>query len=379
MKILAFIVSFSAILLFACNNSSDNSGETDTADTSVVDKKTGENIDTVQIVNSDKTEINTEELNKILKGNEKLYENFKKYISLLNSKITSEDKIKQVFENRKKLRAELTAETDKFYFSEGETNQELRNKVEKELLSIGYRPVYAEGMFVDLAKAPVLKEEINKYCSEPFKLKIEFDNRYAEALGGEYPFAALQEYFDAFETGYNLYDKYPETEYYKDIETDFNEIVLEFADIHKIKDECFEGGLHSTFYPWSTLCNISELFIKRFPNTVFSPVFTELQKNMSEFDNPKNTIYLVVTNTFEGNDAYDFAGYKIFEFMSKGIDIVHNVKVKNKEGKDVYYVTYRFYSDKNKAENALSKIKEVINDAKIIPVKIDDNENVIEI
>ncbi len=380
MKTITFLMSFSAIILFSCNNTSENSEDKNNSDTSVITENQKINIDTTQVIETKdpEDENNLKELSGILKDNSNFYKTFQDYTKMLNSEITSEDKIKTVLKARNNLISDLTPKIDNFYSSTGETNQDLWNKVEKELVSIGFNPIYAEGMFVDLDKAPVLTDKINKYASEAFRLEIEFNNNYSKALGGEYPYAGLQDYFDAFKSGYKLFNKYFETEYYKNIEDKFNEIVLEFADIHKVGNECFEGGLHTEYYPWSAPCNIPELFVKRFPNTVFTPVFKELQKDMSEITG-KGTIYLVVTNTFEGNDALTSCRYKIFELMEKGIDIVHSVNIKNNDGKNIYFAVYRFYSDKNKAEDALNKIKKIINDAKIVTLNMDENGTVKEI
>jgi len=317
-------------------------------------------------------------LHKIFIKEDSLYTEFEEYLSLLEVNISSEKQIKEVFTLRDKLRNFASLKVDKFYYEKGETNETLWTNVEKELISIGYLPVYTEGMYVDLTYAPILGDAMKKYASEAFNLKINFDNEYSKCVGGEYPYSNLSEYFDAFELGYKLFNKYKDTEYYEAIKETFQSIIIEFVDIHKIKDECYEGGLHYGFYPWVTNCDIPELFVKRFPNTVFTPVFKKLINNMSEF-NPKQSIYLVITDTINNENKYIGSTDKLITYLEKGIDIVHAIDFKNKQGKDIRCLAFRFYSNENKAEEALIEILNKSTNAKIITVIMDDKGAVKEI
>ncbi len=380
-KINLYIFIFLSFIIFSCNNSGDET-KTNT-DTDTVSLKTENNIQKDTPADEQTVDIfsDLEILPEIFKKDDAVYEKFSKYMSELRSNITSEKGIIAVLKLQDTYKENFYNLLYQYFNTEGGGNMssDAWQKVEKELKSIGFIPIYTEGDFVYMEKSEILKDEINKYASEPFKLKIEFDNNYNKALGGEYPYSALDQYFDAFESGYKLFVKYPETDYYKNIEDKFTDILIMFTDIHKVKNECFEGELHAEFYPWSTICNLPDLFTERFPNTVFTPVFEKIKENMSEFSNPKEPIYLIVTDIFDGKKAYLSGRNKVWEYLKKGIDVVHSIKVKNKEAEDVYYVTYRFYSDKTKADNALNKIKETLNNAEIKTVQIDENGYVNEI
>ena len=379
MKQILILISIFTIII-SCNNS-DGTKENnrDTISKISIENKQVIKTDTVKEAEIELNFIdNYKYLSDIFQKEDSLYSDFEKYLALLNSEMSSEEQINEVFIYRNKINEYASLKVDKYYYSKGENNQELWQKVEKELISIGFLPIYLEGMYVYLDKAPILNDAINKYASDPFKLKFKFDNEYAKVAGGEYPYAGLEEYFNAFEPAYKLFNKYKSTRYYKDIEVKFKTIITEFADIHKVGDECFEGSLHSEFYPWSANCEVPKLFVDKFPNTVFTPVFKNIINDMSFFETKRN-IYLVVTDTVAGGDIYEKAQNIVFSYLEKGIDVVHSVKIKNNEDKYVNYIVYRFYSNKSKADSALVKIKEIVTDAKIIPVIVDEKEVVKEI
>jgi len=379
MKQILILISIFTIII-SCNNS-DGTKENnrDTISKISIENKQVIKTDTVKEAEIELNFIdNYKYLSDIFQKEDSLYSDFEKYLALLNSEMSSEEQINEVFIYRNKINEYASLKVDKYYYSKGENNQELWQKVEKELISIGFLPIYLEGMYVYLDKAPILNDAINKYASDPFKLKFKFDNEYAKVAGGEYPYAGLEEYFNAFEPAYKLFNKYKSTRYYKDIEVKFKTIITEFADIHKVGGECFEGSLHSEFYPWSANCEVPKLFVDKFPNTVFTPVFKNIINDMSFFETKRN-IYLVVTDTVAGGDIYEKAQNIVFSYLEKGIDVVHSVKIKNNEDKYVNYIVYRFYSDKSKADSALVKIKEIVTDAKIIPVIVDEKEVVKEI
>lgn len=383
MKNLFLLTIVFSVLIISCNNSNQN-----------VDVKDTTKLVTTELVQEDlKTETDAlaepksniiekyEYLHDIFSEQDSLYSVFISYLDALNGEVTSEKQIKNIFLLRNKLKNYASQKVEKYYYSKGENNYKLWQKVEKEIKSIGYLPVYAEGMYVDLSDAQILTEQMNKYASEAFKLNIKFDNEYAKSMGGEYPYVALEEYFNAFEPAYELYSKYKNTEYYKNIKERFADIIIQFADIHKLDNEqgmCFEGGLHYNAYPWTTTCNLAELFVKRFPKTSFTKAFQKLKNNMSSF-NYKEEVYLVVTDVIMNNNIFEKAKEKQFKYLEDGIDVAHSVYFKNNENKNVIYLVYRFYSDKNEADEALGIIKQDLKDSKIVTLKINENGKIIEL
>ncbi len=374
------LISIFATFILSCNNSSEEKeNNNDTISKNISEQVVKqENVVETDTVNENKIVDNYKYLPKVFHKEDSLYSEFERYLNLINGEVSSEKQIKDIFNLRKHLMEYVSLKVDKLCNQDGE----LAREAHEEFVSIGFLPVYVEGMYGALEQSQILNDEVEKYASEPFKLKIKFDNEYAKSIGGEYPYASLNEYLNAFEPAYELFSKYKETEYYKEIEDKFKNMLIEFVDIHKVngggdQNECFEGELHSSFYPWVTICNMPELFQKRFPNTVFTPIFKKLQENISEVS-PKQENYLIVTDKIEGND-YDNATAKVFSYLEKGIDIVHYVKLKDKEDNDFFYIIYRFYSDKNRANEELTKILEVVSTAKIVTVQFDDKEQLHEL
>lgn len=70
---------------------------------------------------------------------------------------------------------------------------------------------------------------------------------------------------------------------------------------------------------------------------------------------------------------YDEAANKIFDYLNKGIDIVHQI-ILNQEDLEKYYVAYRFSSNEEVANADLTYIKPKVPGAKIIKVNFFEDE-----
>ena len=370
-KILAILLVLS---IFACKSkdANQNSKNVDTVQNVAtnVENTNVENTDT-ENTETDAQPIELKYIPDILKSKPKVADLFDVYYRKLTSSITNEDQIAEIFALRDSLISDLSTIIEDYYW-EHEGDYDTWDKVDVELRSVGFLPIYAEGMYMSLANAPILEDEIEKVCSTPFKLEIKFMSNYDAALGGEYPYMNLSEYFDAFGYGEKLYNEYKQTKYYKDIEAEFIELLRDFTDIHNVTDiqTCCVFDFNADFYPFGADCELPQKFIKTFPNSKFKPIFEKIMQNMSYLESKTTDVYAV---EIERTNDMAKGEEKIFKYLEQGYDIVHLLRVK-KNTEDLYILAYRFYPDKDEAEQNMQKITKDFPDASILHIKINSEE-----
>lgn len=323
----------------------------------------------------------------IKKYNEDFYKDFSVYMSLLNSFVDSDDKVMAILNMRDSIMSEMTTIIENYYYDEGEADWDKSLLVDEELDTIGFWTIYAEGMFVDLDVAPILENEIEQYTSEEFQTYIDFKNKFSHSLGGEYPYMSITVYYPAIMAGEKMYKNFKSSKYFDLIYDDYLSCLSILTDIHKVNFSdfstgCFYSNLTYSFYPFATSCEDLDYIIDNYPNSMFIPILEKLTNNMSEIDvntdndNVKSEIFAVVIDQF---DDYSAANDKIFEYLNQGKDIVHNLSLKNNDDQIVYYTCYRFYSDKQKAQEALNYIKSDFPEAKILHIIESDDYGVAKI
>lgn len=371
MKKVLFFVFIASFLAFGCKNNSENTTEND------------ENTEVVNDNNEDDIEV-TENPQKIElfyvpdimnEQPAEIKDKFNLYLDAFNSEITSEKQLMTVLNMRDSLIRDMTTVFEDYYF-ENEEDYDTWDLIDRELDTLGFWTIYAEGMFVGFDVAPILEPEIEKFASEEFKLYLNFRNTYAEAQGGEYPYMSLFEYFEAVKAGEELYEKYPNSEYFDLIFDDYYDCLNAVTDIHVVNNSgCFHGGFNDSEYPFATSCDDWAVLIKENPNSKFTPILQNLSDNTSSINvdydvnegEAMSIIYVVVTDKVVDEEA---AKFKIYDYLNHGLDIVHALTFEN-NGKTEYYVAYRFYSEdyKSKAEESFEYIKSIAPNAQLIKVK----------
>jgi hypothetical protein len=366
------IITFALILaLFAisCKNKEkkDDNSEQEKISTELVDFSKLEKIERVKL----------KYLQAIIDTtNQNLKDKFNTYVDALNRKITTEEEIFSIFNMRDSLNLDLMLFIDSYYYGLEDAYTQFE-PVEKELASLGFICIYAEGMYIGMDCSEILQEEIEKYTSDDFKIYNNFRIKYANSMGGEYPFASIAYYLEAVLEGEKLYKKDKNSKYFQLIERDYNYCLDIVTDIHFVKftdgsDGCFYGDLNYDYYPYMTSCEDLVEFTKNNKNSMYYGVINNLVSSMSDitvdWENTGNvaTVYLVVTDKAKDyGDAYE----KCTNYINSGKDIVHKISLKNK-GVEEYYVVYRFFSDKAKADNALNIIKKDVKNAYILKVRV---------
>lgn len=354
------------MILVSCNNKKNNNLEAN---------KTNYNISQTRKTTPRKKIIRVElnYLPKVLESHDSLYSAFQKYLNCFNLEINNEENIIAIFNKRDSLLQAMHKQIDNYYYNENDDNFLLWDKIDAELKSVGFMPIYAEGGYIALDVSPILTDEIDTIASEAFKLSIYFNNEYAKTLGGEYPFFNTDAFFSTYLIGEELLKKHPKSKYYSKIKDKFHKIINYITDVHLVSElddgsyncECF--GFSYSYYPYSTNCEAMADFIKNHSNAIISPVLKKLIKNKSEiiisYDNDiKANIFVIVTDeTTSLNNAYN----KAAEYILDGKDYVHSLHLK-KDGKDKYYVAYRYYTDEERASVLFEKIKKAKPNAKLL-------------
>jgi uncharacterized protein YcfL len=371
MKKVLFFVFIVSFLAFGCKNSSDNSIENDD-NSEVVDDNDDIDIEDVE-------EIQRVELTYIPaimeEQSDEIKQKFNLYFDAFNSEITSEKQLMAILDMRDSLIWDMVTVFEEYYYK-NEEDYDTWSLIDIELDTIGFWTIYAEGMFMNLGEASILEEEIEKFASEEFKLYLNFKNEYSMAMGGEYPYMSLFEYFDALKVGEKMYKEYPNSKYFDLIFEDYYNCLNIVTDIHVVNNEaCFYSDFNDSFWPFATSCEDWAVLIEENPNSMFTPILQNLSDNTSSINidydvnegEAMSIIYVVATDKVVDAEA---AKFKIYDYLHQGLDIVHALTFEN-NGKTEHYVAYRFYSEdyKSKAEESFEYIKSIAPNAQLIKVK----------
>lgn len=249
----------------------------------------------------------------------------------------------------------------------------------EELIKFGFLPYYAEGMLSGVAISPILDKEITEFCTPEFQLKMKFKNAEATSFGGEYPYLELSENIQMVLLGEEIAKKFPETDTYKEIEEAYRYALITLTDVHALtrngeKEEYLLHDISRDFWPNATDISFMETFVKQHSASKFASVIKRILATISEVevseDSEEGDVYLVVVESFDSDQE---ASDKVFEYLNKSIDVPHSIS--SKKGKiEKFHTVYRFYSDKQKADKALAKIKLRFKKARIIHIDFNWNE-----
>ncbi len=328
-------------------------------------------------------------LDSVSRSEEDLHQNLNKYAyNLMNASNTvkSDEDLEKLFGMRdnkilsslhKDVLDPIALDNGVFYHSPA------GSKLDKELRSLGMQAIYAEGMYLNLGPAEMLKKEMNTYASEVFKLYMEFQSAKTTSMMGEYPYLNLEGERKMVAIGEKIRSKYSEHDFAKAIEADFWNALMPFTDIHMVKSEFdrtyIAYELATDFYPYATNVDSLRRFLTNHPDSKYTPLINNVLSNISEMESVKGKwkdLYLVVLSwedvgkkTYKDEDGNEVETTTCEEakirndFIEKGIDISTVLKLKKKKSNvDECALGYRFYADKGKAETALQALKSKTSD-----------------
>jgi len=368
---------FIMFIFFIANCKSNGKKETtiEKTKTKTISNVVDRNID-ISTIKKDKIELKY--LPSIVNNQDKSFQDkFYTYLNKLNSRMKSEEDIIELMDMRDSLLGDFQSVIENYYYDKGESDYKLWEKVEKECDTIGFHSIYAEGMFVGFGVCPIITQEVDLLASDELKNYLKFNYAYSYSLGGEYPYASITGYYLALIAGEKIITKYRNTKYFDKIFDDYMFCLNVCTDIHSADgDQCFYGGFSNEFYPFMSTCSEWPTLLKEHPKSLFAPIIKKLEFNHSDISEntstdstSKNTsdanIYAVIIDKVSDNKEADKL---LFDYMVKGIDVVHKLSLK-KDNKIDYYTCYRFYSNEKLAKEAYQTIIETIPKCKIYKIR----------
>lgn len=364
MKKLSYLLVCLLLINACASKSNDENTQTDSLET--------EEIITEEI-ESETTEYDDSFILNLAKNDKDLKDSLNLYLGIIFGEINSEKQIKEAFYIRDKILPKLeSAAFD--YLAEKQTDYD--SELEEALTGIGFQGIYVEGMFMNMEFSSILEAEIEQYASDEFKLKTAFHTAYANSMGTEYPFDSMDDDAEVVRVGEKIMKQFPNSQLYKEIEEEFMTVVSFFTDWHVVdRGDDSEtiiviGGLSTDFYPNGSYESNIVSYTDNFPNSVITPVIEKILQNPSTISTEEDaTFHLVVVETLED---YDKAEKAVFNYLLDGIDVPHVLILR--DGDTSYWgLVYRFYSQIEKAEEALEIIKPDFPKAKILDIDANGN------
>lgn len=242
-------------------------------------------------------------------------------------------------------------------------------QLSQELNLLGMDMNFSEGTFVDMGVYPVMEEWIEKHASDGLKLYTQFKVAATQANNGEYPYLNMEPRIQKVVIGEKLASLEDST-YFLKVQEEYEEAVLALADIHKVynpnnrQEESFlVDGVSTEMYPFVTEKKTRNNFVQSQRNSKFSQLVEKILDNPSEISNKPEQIYVIVT---EWLDSKKMAQRRVIGHLNKGEDVPHYLSIKRPDGTTRFAVTYRFFENEEKANQALEKIQQEIPSAKLI-------------
>ncbi|MCI4668977.1 MAG: hypothetical protein MRZ79_12660 [Bacteroidia bacterium] len=239
----------------------------------------------------------------------------------------------------------------------------------KELNLLGMDMNFAEGTFVDMGTYPVMENWIDKYASEGLKLYTQFRVASSEANNGEYPYLNMEPRIQKVIIGEKL-AKLKDSSYFNKIKDEYEDAVMSLTDIHKVynpnnrQEESFlVNGITTEMYPFVTEKKTRSSFVRNQKNSRYSQLVEKILENPSEISNKPEQIYVIVT---EWLDTEQMAQRRVIGHLEQGEDVPHYLPIIRGDGSTRYAVTYRFFENEEKANEALGKIQKEIPSANLI-------------
>lgn len=239
--------------------------------------------------------------------------------------------------------------------------------LEAELNASGFRTVWAEGFLGGLTTAPVLENQIAAAASEELAYYLKIKDLEASSEGSEYPLDDVDPEIGIVYEYEQLMNKFPQSQYL-DLAWETFELALSIlTDVHMVTDgdytNCIAWGFEISYWPNGTSCGALSSYVSGHPESRFSPVFSAIEENKSVIEAQAEDVYVVEVPPLTEKTKW------ATDYLMKGIDVAHALSLKQEDGSYNTVLAYRFYTEKTKAEEALSKIRPTIPGAKIVVYK----------
>ena len=250
-------------------------------------------------------------------------------------------------------------------------------KLSDELYTLGMSMAAAEGMFTSLGQEPMMKEAIEQYGSDALRLYVRFEAAHTQSMSGEYPYTNMEPYRKMVEIGEKINEIAPNP-YVEKIKQRFQTALISLTDVHLVTDpearqdaQMYVGGASTEAYPNISEKETAKAFADESSESRYGKLMADILENTSEISNRPENIYVIVV---EWAETFDIAQNRVFTHLSSGNDVPHYLKVRTGDGKDKYAISYRFFEDADKAEQALQKAKQEFPEAQMIFCSVKGNQ-----
>lgn len=225
--------------------------------------------------------------------------------------------------------------------------------LEKELRILGIKAFTAEDYWAGLSDGPVLDDLVERVASEPCQLFVQMKYAQTESFGGEYPYMYLDNEMKIIEIGEKLLQSFPDSKFTIQMKDMLFDALVPLTDVHEVEDCYIVGGLSRGVYPGWTDLKEQKRFIEDHPYSRFHDVVARIIGSISNISD-EGPIYAVVTDACTSEKE---ARQVVLSYLLQGVDIPH-ILIDSGDAQR-RYVAYRFYTDKEKADQALKEIQRV--------------------
>jgi len=306
----------------------------------------------------------------LVRENMSLLEVLTPYARLVSKvdQIQSEESLISVIEQRDKLI--LNRLTPIF---EGGHEEEIEGNfdaLELELNRLGLTQLMAEGMVLGLGPAPMLEGKVEELGSPDFKAFLSFTYADSRSHNGEYPFMNMEPFEEMVLAGETLKNNQPNP-YWEKVKERFEQALEVVTDIHLVRmpgarqdgGSPMVGGIHTDYYPYAAETESLKEFATRHPNSNYAGAIARIAQNPSIMSQSPEALYIIV---LEWKEEEEIARQRVQTYLAAGEDIPHYLPVNQADGRLRYAVSYRFYEEDTKADQALETIQKSHPEAQLI-------------
>jgi len=226
--------------------------------------------------------------------------------------------------------------------------------MEKELAVLGIQAYFAEGDVAGLSDGPFLEDVIERVASEPCRLFIHMKNVQTKASNHEYVYMDLDADMKMVEIGERFLKSFPDSKFAGQMRDMLYDSLVPLTDVHYVGSSIYiVGGTSKDVYPGWTVIENHRKFIKTHLDSRFRGVVARIIGNISDISGG-GPIYAVVTDVCPSEKE---ARRVVYSYLLQGLDIPHILTGRGDQKST--FIAYRFFSDKRKADMALSEIRKI--------------------
>ena len=257
-----------------------------------------------------------------------------------------------------------------FFENEAEAILRQFDRYERELNQLGMSMIMAEGTITGLGPMPMLEETVDQLASPAFQTYQRFLSARTESYNGEYPFMNMEPYEEMVLAGEELMARRPNP-YWQKVKEDFERAVSSITDLHVVQNASARagegtplvGGINQDFYPYAAEIGRLRDFAERHPQSGYAQAAQKIAQNPSQMSEKPQNLYVIVLDWAQQERK---ARQQVQQYLRQGEDIPHYLPIERGDGTVQYAISYRFFEDSDRADEALLRIRQRHPEAEMI-------------